>query len=136
MNRWVISLTGLALLVSFALVARAGQKLPSNVGITNFGGGSYQVQGAMGTVHNSTDSVQNISCGIAATTTAIQGFCSAKDTGGVTVGCTTTNNFLIQAIAALHDSYVLFTLTGGPSAGTCTGVQALTASTNEGKGSP
>ena len=76
-------------------IAFAGFKAGTGVTIT-----ATQFYGAIPTARNSADGTQSISCTIMATASSQTGFCNATNSAGTTAACTTSNAFLIDAIAA------------------------------------
>lgn len=129
MNRYMRMPTVGALTVMMALTtaAWAGAKGGANVAIT-FSGDNGTASGTMGTVRNSSDTLQYIGCAVYAYDSEAQAlvYCSARNTSNVTVSCTSTAHELVSlAHAMTSDAHVSFSWNGS---GACTALTIRTDS--------
>ncbi len=82
--------------------------------------------GMLGSAYNSTDNTQFILCGVNTAANSKSMTCTAKDSTGVTVMCTTSNSNLINAVNGLPDSgYLTFNFDAN---GNCTSIRVEYAS--------
>lgn len=103
-----------ALFAALGGTAVAGYKQASTVFIT----GTFAL-GALGDVRASADTNEYIGCSVTGTTGA-SAVCSARDTAGNYVACSTTNPSMVQAASNVGSaSYMYFN--AGPT-GQCTGI--------------
>jgi hypothetical protein len=119
----VFAVPAVAALALTAVYARAGQRYtPLQVGI-----GMTAAYGALGSAHNSSDSVQYIGCSVDtyATGASPMMYCSAQNASR-SVYCSSSNPQLITAANSLSgDSYLAFFF---DASGTCTELYITTAS--------
>jgi len=81
--------------------------------------------GPMGTARNSSDSTQYMGCELYATTSFSQAICSARDPSGTSYVCSTQNDDMKKAVAAMTDgAHIVFTFSASdPSQCTSIGVK-------------
>lgn len=104
------SLVVASALVSLGLVsvlARAGSKSNSEVYVYKAADSSGYAYGALGSARNSAGSNQLLSCSVSSLTGSVSLFCSARDSAGTYVSCTSSSSRLVTAAQSLKgDSYM------------------------------
>lgn len=110
-------------------VSIRAQYLPTRPGVIL----GYNVSGSLGTVRNSTDTVQDIGCAVSYGTSSHLK-CWAVSLSGTEISCTSTNLEMARALSSLNSNSILKFSTSAPigyTALTCTWVQVTNASSNE-----
>ncbi|WP_146209784.1 hypothetical protein [Vitiosangium sp. GDMCC 1.1324] len=119
MSRYTRIATAVALTVMMALstAAWAGAKGGASVTIS-WNGDNGAASGTMGTVRNSSDTLQYIGCTVAGNATSKWVSCSARNASNVTVSCTSWEPNIIQAAYAMtSDAHISFSW---DASGACT----------------
>jgi hypothetical protein len=125
-------LATIAILGATIGTATAGYTLSSNVYVYNYNYGEYvYASGQLKGARNSSDSVQNVSCGVSAwtsgTTVTRYGSCQAQDSAGTYATCVTYDaNYISLMQSANGASWISFTGQNG----WCTYVGIGTGSSN------
>lgn len=93
---------------------------------------SVTASGALGTTRNTADNVQAIGCQIDTTASGTTGLCSATNSAGLSVNCTTSATDFLETIRSLKgDSFLRFT--AASSGGTCTSIRVINNSSYDPK---
>jgi hypothetical protein len=112
----VLAIPGMLALGGVA--AHAGSRIDINVTVVKNADGSGYADGAMGSVRNTPDGIQQIGCHVTAYTKSVQVLCNATATTGAFLSCTSTLSSMAQAAASItSDSEIHF---GADAKGNCT----------------
>jgi hypothetical protein len=112
----VLAIPGMLALGGVA--AHAGGRLDINVTVVKNTDGSGYADGAMGSVRNTPDRIQQIGCHVRTETKGVRVTCNASDAAGAYLGCTSTLSSYAQTVASItSESEINF---GADAKGNCT----------------
>jgi hypothetical protein len=96
--------------LSSSSVATAGERVNVFVTISTGANGDFWAYGSLGTARNTDDDEQDIGCYVEATTSGVTVRCEAHDLKGNKAECSSQNEHIAKAVAALDgDGMLSFT---------------------------
>lgn len=112
-----LALGAVALMGTLAVSSRSDAGLKGTNSVVSINTSSRTATGSLGLARNSSNSTEYIGCGMDSPGNA---FCTARDSGGTTVSCSTTSSSFREVLKSMNgDSFVSFSW---DSAGACTRV--------------